>query len=71
MKKIILSFALLTTTCGLFAQKFYVDVNAGYGFGFPKSILGQDTKINVVNSMAVSGETKNIEGSPGKGLNIQ
>lgn len=71
MKKIILSFALLTTTCGLFAQKFYVDVNAGYGFGFPKSILGQDTKINVVNSMSVSGETKNIEGSLGKGLNLQ
>ncbi|MBW7868985.1 MAG: outer membrane beta-barrel protein [Brumimicrobium sp.] len=72
MKKIL---TLCAITLGAFAfntnaQGFYLDFNAGYGFGFPKNVLGTETHTDIVNGVG-SVTTKNLTGSIGQGLNLQ
>lgn len=72
MKKITILFALLITSLGVKSQ-FYLDINGGYGFGFPSNVLGASLEHEVIdvptNSHVVS--EKNLLGSLGQGANIQ
>lgn len=71
MRKIGLLLILMVASYGLHAQKFYLDVNAGYGFGFPGNVLGKSNIYTQVQGSPTILETKNITGSIGKGFNIQ
>lgn len=71
MKKIFLLTAMALTTLGLKAQKGYVDVNFGYGFGAPGSVLGQNTHIYRFMYQETSRTVENISGSLGRGFTAQ
>jgi len=64
MKKLLLTVATITVTISASAQ-FYVGINAGYGIGGPKQVLG-----TITNSSASGTSTENIYGSLGGGLNL-
>lgn len=71
MKKILFVTAITLISFGLKAQKGYVDVNFGYGFGAPGTVLGQNTHAYRFMYQEKSRTVENINGSLGKGFNIQ
>lgn len=71
MKKITLLLALFLGSYGAVnAQRFYLDFNIGYGFGFPKNVLGQSMHTDIVNGVK-NNTSSNLMGSIGQGLNWQ
>lgn len=71
MKKITLLLAMFLGSYGIAkAQRFYLDFNVGYGFGFPKNVLGQDVHTDLVNGVK-NNTSENLMGSIGSGLNWQ
>lgn len=68
MKKLIIAVTILTMSYTANSQGFYVDLNAGYGFGIPSSVIGVEKYVDKTGG----GESteNNIYGSLGKGLNI-
>jgi hypothetical protein len=71
MKKITVLLAMFLGTYGVAnAQRFYLDFNMGYGFGFPTNVLGQSMSTDIVNGVK-SNTSSNLQGSIGQGLNWQ
>lgn len=74
MKKIILLASVFMISLGAKAQ-FYIDVNGGYGFGWPSNVLGESAERLAVNGVLESDAhlvaSKNLMGSLGQGANIQ
>ncbi len=71
MRKIGMLLALMAVSYGLHAQNLYLDINAGYGIGFPGAVLGKSDHISMIQETPKSIETTNITGSLGKGFSIQ
>lgn len=52
------------------AQGFYGELNVGYGFGYPSSVLGTTSHTTIVNGLPTGSTTENNYGSVGQGLNL-
>ncbi|HRO76338.1 MAG TPA: outer membrane beta-barrel protein [Crocinitomicaceae bacterium] len=70
MKKITLVCAMVLASMGAKAQGFYLDFNAGYGFGMPGNVLGVKSHTDIVEGVRYN-TSSNLMGSIGNGLNLQ